>query len=67
MNEEKVYTREDLEKELVNAILASSKIDDLIESIKADDEGRFFPNSGYVDKEKFGKIKDTPYGVIAYR
>lgn len=51
------WTLEKLEKELVNAVIAKSNIDDLIEAIKAARNGRF-NNIGSSD------YKTGPYGTI---
>lgn len=53
------YTREELEKELADAILASSKIEELTEALRACDEGRLLPH----DTVAAGS-KKTPYGNI---
>lgn len=55
------YTLEELEKELADAVVASSKIDDLTTAIKAAKEGRFFPHG---TSGPSGSYTTSPYGSI---
>ena len=57
-DEKHEWTVEELEKELANAVVASSKIDALTEALIAAKEGRLSWGS------RSGSHKETPYGNI---